>query len=158
VTEHFPIRQGTVDDAETIVEQRRAMFSEMGYSDQAALDRMCAAFRPWLEQKMRRNEYLAWFAIDGNGAIAAGLGLWLMDWPPHMIGPGARRGNILNVYTRPESRRMGLARKLMDTSLAWCLLHGVRAVILHASADGRRLYESLGFKPTNEMRISLSFE
>jgi GNAT superfamily N-acetyltransferase len=96
--------------------------------------------------------------VDRNGAIAAGLGLWLMDWPPHMIGPGAPRGNILNVYTRPENRRMGLARKLMDTSLAWCLLHGVRAVILHASADGRRLYELLGFKPTNEMRISLSFE
>jgi GNAT superfamily N-acetyltransferase len=155
VTEHFPIRQGTLADAETIVQQRRAMFSEMGYRDQAALDKMCAAFRPWLEGKIQCNEYLAWFAIDENGAIAAGLGLWLMAWPPHMIGPGAPRGNILNVYTRPESRRMGLARKLMDASLAWCLQQGVRAVILHASPDGRRLYESLGFQATNEMRILL---
>jgi predicted GNAT family acetyltransferase len=59
------------------------------------------------------------------------------------------------VYTRPESRRKGLARKLMDVTLAWCLLNRVRTVILHASDDGRRLYESLGFKSTNEMRIVL---
>ena len=73
-----------------------------------------------------------------------------------MIGPGAPRGNILNVYTRPESRRKGLARKLMDAALAWCLLNQVRAVILHASDDDRRLYESLGFESTNEMRVVLN--
>jgi GNAT superfamily N-acetyltransferase len=155
VTEDFSIRQGTLDDLETVVAHRRAMFREMGYEDDQALDKMCEAFRPWLERRMERNEYLAWFAVGQSGTIVAGLGLWLMDWAPHMIGPGAPRGNILNVYTRPESRRMGLARRLMDAALAWCLLNGIRAVILHASADGRRLYESLGFEPTNEMRISL---
>ncbi len=139
-----------------MVAQRRAMFREMGYRDEQALDKMCEAFRPWLEPRMQRNEYLAWFAVDRDGSITAGLGLWLMDWPPHMIGPGAPRGNILNVYTRPENRRMGLARSLMEAALEWCSLHGVRAVILHASDDGRRLYESLGFKPTNEMRILLA--
>jgi GNAT superfamily N-acetyltransferase len=131
------------------------MFHEMGYRDEAALDKMCEAFRPWLERRMRHNEYLAWFAVDEDRNIAAGLGLWLMDWPPHMIGPGAPRGNILNVYTRPESRRMGLARRLMDAALEWCAQNRVRAVILHSSDDGRRLYESLGFEPTNEMRIVL---
>jgi GNAT superfamily N-acetyltransferase len=145
-----------LDDAATVVEHRRAMFREMGYRDEQAMDKMCEAFRPWLELRMQRNEYLAWFAVDRDGSIAAGLGLWLMDWPPHMIGPGAPRGNILNVYTRTESRRIGLARRLMEAALEWCSLHGVRAVILHASDDGRRLYESLGFKPTNEMRILLA--
>jgi GNAT superfamily N-acetyltransferase len=144
-----------LDDASTVVAHRRAMFREMGYRDEQALDKMCEAFRPWLELRMQRNEYLPWFAVDQDGYIAAGLGLWLMEWPPHMIGPGAPRGNILNVYTRPESRRIGLARRLMEAALEWCSLHGVRAVILHASDDGRRLYESLGFKPTNEMRILL---
>jgi GNAT superfamily N-acetyltransferase len=151
----FLIRPGTLDDAETIVAQRRAMFFDAGFRDARELDRMSAEFRPWLERKMRDHEYLAWFAVDPGGAIAAGLGLWLMDWPPHMIGPGPWRGNILNVYTRPESRRMGLARRLMDTALEWCRGNRVQAVILHSSDDGRPLYESLGFKPTNEMRILL---
>jgi GNAT superfamily N-acetyltransferase len=153
--DEFLIRPGTLADVETVVEHRRAMFGEMGYRDEAALAKMCLAFRPWLDRKMRDNQYLAWFAIDSGGAIAAGAGLWLMDWPPHLVAPGPWRGNIVNVYTRPENRRLGLARRLMVEALAWCRAHHVRAVILHASDDGRRLYESMGFHSTNEMRILL---
>ena len=131
------------------------MFSEMGYRDESALDTMTAAFRPWLLRMMHSGEYLAWLAVSDEGSVVAGLGLWLMDWPPHMIGPGARRGNILNVYTSPGHRRQGLARQLMQTALAWCRAHGIRAVILHSSDEGAPLYESLGFRRTNEMRIVL---
>ena len=43
----------------------------------------------------------------------------------------------------------------MQTVLEWCQVNGVRAVILHSSDDGRSLYQELGLKPTNEMRILL---
>src|SRR5258708_7543201 len=95
------IRPATVVAAETIATHRWAMFYEMGYRDGAALDAMVAAFLPWVRQRLTTTEYLAWLALAPDGAIVAGLGLWLMDWPPHMIGPGAPRGNILNVYTDP---------------------------------------------------------
>jgi GNAT superfamily N-acetyltransferase len=149
------IRPATITDAETIATHRRAMFYEMGYHDYSALDAMVAAFLPWLRPRLASAEYLAWLALTPDGAIVAGLGLWLMDWPPHMIGPGAPRGNILNVYTEPAFRRQGIARRLMNEALDWCRVNGVRAVILHASPDGERLYEDLGFKSTNEMRILL---
>ena len=149
------IRSGTVEDADTIAAHRRAMFCEMGYRDDAALDAMTAAFLLWLRQRIIAAEYLAWVAVGPDGAVVAGLGLWLMDWPPHMIGPGARRGNILNVYTEPPFRRQGIARRLMVVALDWCRASGIRAVILHASDDGLKLYEELGFKPSNEMRILL---
>ncbi len=151
----FAIEPATGADLETIVHHRRAMFFDMGYRDDAQLDAMCGAFRPWLAAKLSSGEYRAWIARTGDGCAAGGLGLWLMDWPPHMIGGGARRGNILNVYTEPEFRRQGIARSLTRTALDWCRANGIRAVILHASADGRALYESLGFQPTNEMRITL---
>jgi GNAT superfamily N-acetyltransferase len=149
------IRPAAPDECDAVAAHRRAMFSEMGYRDEAALNAMTSAFRPWLRQKMITGEYLAWFAAGADGSIVAGLGLWLMDWPPHMIGPGARRGNILNVYTEPAFRRQGIAGRLMDAALHWCRANGIRAVILHASKDGRALYEKLGFEDTNEMRILL---
>ena len=93
------------------------MFLEMGYRDAAAMDRMCTEFRPWLVGKMQAGEYLEWLAVGTDGEIAAGLGLWLMDWPPHILGTWARRGNVLNVYTRPEHRRNGLARSLMAKAI-----------------------------------------
>ena len=148
----FSIRPATLADAETILAHRRAMFLEMGYRDLDAMDHMCQAFRPWLKRKMEAGEYLTWFAISPDGAIAAGLGLWLMDWPPHMLGPGPWRANILNVYTRPESRRNGLARRLMETAMEWCRAQSISTVILHASDAGRPLYASLGFQPSTEMR------
>jgi GNAT superfamily N-acetyltransferase len=131
------------------------MFSDMGHRDDAALDAMTAAFLPWVRQKMTEKEYLAWLALSSEGSIVSGLGLWLMDWPPHMIGPGARRGNILNVYTEPPFRRQGIARQLMNVALDWCRANGIRAVILHASDNAQRLYDSLGFESTNEMRLLL---
>jgi len=44
----------------------------------------------------------------------------------------------------------------MLTALSWCRDSGIRSVILHASSDGRPLYDSLGFTPTNEMRLNLT--
>lgn len=151
----FEIRLATIGDSDIIAAQRRAMFFEMGYRDQAVLDAMIVAFRPWLLRKMEAGEYLAWLAVRADGSVAAGLGLWLMDWPPHMVGPGSPRGNILNVYTNADSRRQGLARRLMEVALEWCRANRIRAVILHSSNEGRPLYEKLGFRPTNEMRLML---
>lgn len=107
---------------------------------------------------MRDNEYLVWLAVSANGEIAAGLGLWLMDWPPHMLGPGRWRANILNVYTRPESRRNGLARKLAETAIEWCRAHQISTVILHASDAGRPIYTAMGFEPSTEMRMVLKLD
>jgi hypothetical protein len=39
--------------------------------------------------------------------------------------------------------------------IAWCREQGYKTVALHASDEGRPLYESLGFQPTNEMRLHL---
>jgi GNAT superfamily N-acetyltransferase len=149
------ITEATLQDVPIIVTHRRAMFAAMGYDDDDALDAMSRASEPWLRRKMETGEYLAWFAVTADRVIAAGLGLWLMDWPPHMIGSGARRGNILNVFVRPEDRRQGIARDLMKVAIDWCGANGIDHVMLHSSADGRRLYESLGFTATNEMCLIL---
>lgn len=144
-----------MEDAAVIAAHRRSMFADMGHHDPATLDAMAAAFEPWVRRKMESGDYLAWFAIAPDGAIAAGIGLWLMDWPPHVIGSGPARGNILNVYVRPEDRRQGLARDLMKVALDWCAANRIDCVILHSSPAGRPLYESLGFTATNEMRLML---
>lgn len=152
--EGYFIRRASTGDIDTLVAQRRGMFVDMGHRDEAALDSMAAKCRPWLLARMDQGEYLAWLALASDGSIVAGAGLWIMDWPPHMIGSG-KRGNILNVYTAGGFRRRGLAGELMSTAIAWCRANGVDVVVLHASPEGRRLYESMGFTGTNEMRLQL---
>jgi hypothetical protein len=41
----------------------------------------------------------------------------------------------------------------MLTILDWIKKRGLRSVNLHASDEGRPLYEKLGFSATNEMRL-----
>jgi len=120
VSERISLRQATLEDARTIAKHRRLMFRDMGYADEAALDAMMARFLPWLEKKIESRDYLAWLAVTTADFVVAGAGLWLMDWPPHMVGSSSRRGNILNVYTDPQFRRRGLAKRLMQTALDWC--------------------------------------
>lgn len=154
--EGFTIRRASTSDLEILVAHRRAMFGDMGYNDDVALSSMSAKFRVWLLAHMNEGDYVAWLVIAPDGSIAAGAGLWLMDWPPHMIGQGTRRGNILNVYTAESFRRRGLARELMEVVLRWCRENEVDTIILHASPAGKNLYQSMGFAPTNEMRLQCS--
>ncbi len=151
----FYLRRASTADVETLVAHRRAMFYDMGYNDEVALNDMSAKFRVWVLQRMNAEDYLAWLVYAPDGSVAAGTGLWLMDWPPHMVGKGPRRGNILNVYTHERFRRRGLARELMEAVLLWCRENQIDTIILHASNDGRNLYQSMGFMATNEMRLRL---
>jgi GNAT superfamily N-acetyltransferase len=151
MTDDVIIRQATLDDVEQIVTHRRRMFEDMGNKDPAALDRMAAAFRPWLTQHMQQSLYMSWLAGLPDGGMVAGCDVWLMDWPPGQYDVSAYRGYILNVYTRPDYRRRGLAKRLLQTCMDWCYSNGVHIISLHASPDGRTVYEQLGFTPTNEM-------
>ena len=62
---------------------------------------------------------------------------------------------ILNMYVEREYRRRGIARALMLKMISWCRENRFTSVGLHASEEGRSLYEQLGFKSTNEMRLDL---
>ena len=61
---------------------------------------------------------------------------------------------MLNVFTERAWRRRGLAKLLMEHVIAGARTAGVTTLVLHASAEGRPLYEALGFSPTNEMRYT----
>ena len=52
-------------------------------------------------------------------------------------------------------RALAVTTDRLNKYVAWCREQGYKTVSLHASEDGRHLYEALGFKPTNEMRLGL---
>lgn len=156
MTGGYSIREATIADAETIVRHRREMFFDMGHQDPPFLDEIAKSFRPWLIEKMSKDEYRAWFAIAEDGSVAAGTGVWLMHWPPGLYTPEPWRANILNVYTEHEHRRKGLARSLVIAARDWCDAKGIHVVVLHSSNEGRPLYTALGFQPTSEMRLLLA--
>jgi hypothetical protein len=93
---------------------------------------------------------------SGAPPIVAGGGLQVR---PLMPRPGYVRGEpealILSMWTDPAHRRRGLATCVLEAMLDWCRRRGIRRVTLHASAQGRPIYERMGFTQTNEMRLEL---
>ena len=109
----------------------------------------------YFEHAIPAGKYRGWLAETDQGQVVAGGGVVIADWPGHPRLTRPHRAWILNMYTEPTFRGQGIARRLMETMVAWCRREGFVAVSLHASDEGRALYESMGFQPTNEMRLEL---
>jgi GNAT superfamily N-acetyltransferase len=153
---HAPvtIREASVTDIPEIVRLRRAMYEDMNYKDADALQVMASLTADFLAKAIPDGSFRAWLAHDSNQIIAGGAVI-ITPWPSHPYDLECRRATILNVYTDPNYRRRGIARQLMQTMIDWCRQEGFARVTLHASDDGRHLYETLGFEPSNEMRLKL---
>jgi len=150
----YRVREATLADLETLVRHRHAMFAEMALpGDYDTMDR---EFTEWIKGALSNKIYYAWLAVTEEGDVGGGGGLSLLPWPPNPVDPGHRLAYVYNVYTEPAHRRRGLARVIMGVIHDWCREQGVTTIALHASEFGRPLYEVLGYRPTTEMRLSLS--
>jgi len=130
------------------------MFADNGVAAET-LDFMAKAFAEWLAPRLEDKSYFGFVAED-DGAVVAGIGLRLIDWPPSPLHPTRdMRGYILNVYVEPAYRGHGLAAQLMQRSEEEFRARGVTYQTLHASAMGRPIYEKLGWEATTEMGKAL---
>lgn len=154
----YTIRPVGAGELELVLQHRVEMFRCMGYDSEAELARIRSLSEPFFAEALRNGTYLAWVAVAENGEAAAGTGVLLLPYQPGPHDTRAQRAFIVNVYTDPKHRRQGLAKKLMEIAVEWCREAGFGIVSLHASKEGRPLYESLGFQATNEMRLSLRKE
>ena len=113
--------------------------------------RCAGATSGWIAEHLGR-DFIAWMAdLDGRPVASAGL-LWFAH-PPGPLNPAGREAYILNVYTRPEARRLGLARALMERLVEEARMAGIRRIWLRASEAGRPLYEAMGFGPGTYLEL-----
>jgi GNAT superfamily N-acetyltransferase len=147
------VRKATAKDLAMIMHHRTSMFADMGHRDRAALEAMRQTSEPLFRRGLEDGSYLGWLAEGPEGVVVAGGGIIILEYHSHPRDPRSRRAWIVNMYTEPGYRRRGLARRLMTEMIEWCRGAELASVFLHASDEGRPLYESLGFVPTNEMRL-----
>lgn len=158
----FTVRRASVADISVLAHHRAAMFHDMGTLPAHHMAALEVATASYLRDAMPRGEYLAWVAEAPDAdplCVIGGAGVQLRSILPRPrpgsddleLGPEAI---VLNVYVESSWRRRGAADALMRALLHDLATRGIRRVVLHASDDGRRLYERLGFVATNEMRLS----
>lgn len=129
------MRPATPADAEAIALHR--------YPEQADAGER-PVYAAWVAGALERGVYLGWLAEDGE-EVVAGAGLTLLEWGPSRGDPRPWRGRVVNVWTRPDQRRRGLARALVALCLEAARERGVSRVSLGTTPQARALYENLGF-------------
>jgi GNAT superfamily N-acetyltransferase len=155
------IRLATLDDMAILTHHRVSMFRDMAELPQHAEAELTKSSESFFRVTVASGEYVAWLAVANNEPerTIAGAGLWLRPMLPRPTPTGIIQGHealVANVYTEPEWRRRGVAALLMRHVLDYTREHRIGRVLLHASDDGRPLYESLGFVPTSEMKLTTS--
>jgi GNAT superfamily N-acetyltransferase len=148
-------RAVTPADLELICRHREAMFRDAGQPENV-LANMTIHFREWLRPKLIDQSYFGWIT-ERAGEPIAGLGMIVIDWPPHPFHPACnQRGYILNVFVEPPHRGKGIARALMRRAQDEARARGITYLVLHATPAGRRLYEKMGWKSTTEMSVAIA--
>ena len=118
-----------------------------------SLDEISLTF---IQEARDNNKFMAFVAeVDGHvaGSTCCQLfkGLYTLVFEESV----RRLGYVWGVYVDKSQRGKGIGKGLMTACINYLKsIHCTKAV-LHAAPPGKPLYESLGFKPTNEMGLDL---
>ncbi|NMO16112.1 GNAT family N-acetyltransferase [Pyxidicoccus fallax] len=140
------IHKAGVDDIDEVIRLRRELMRQFGGLTDANAAAWEEAARRHLLKALPEGRFHVWLAMAGTEAVACS-GLVPFERPPAASDLGGLEGYVLNMYTAPAWRGRGLARALLAELMAFAREAGMSKLWLHASEDGRPLYEKVGFAP-----------
>jgi GNAT superfamily N-acetyltransferase len=131
------------------------MFYEMGWADRERVIDLEAAYAEYLHETIASGEAAGWIA-EATALETVPVGTACLVWkrvPPSLRNPDGREAYILGVFVDPDWRRRGVARELVQLAIDQASEQGASVVTLHASDEGRKVYETIGFADSHEMRL-----
>ena len=95
--------------------------------------------------------HTAYLVFDGAIFVGSG-GVSYFQVMPTYHNPSGCKAYIMNMYTKPEYRRKGIANNTLKLLVEDARCRGINAISLEATRMGRPLYEKFGFvKMSDEM-------
>lgn len=150
------IRHATGRDLEVLVRHRRLMWEAIGDHTQEELDAADREYRNWARRRLKTGKLVGFLAEAPDGRILAGGCVWLRENQPRPGWNDRVIPYLLSMYTESGHRGRGLATRIVQEAIRWSRSQGYARLVLHASDEGRGVYEKLGFMRTWEMRYRLS--
>lgn len=154
----YSVRAAAADDIAVLVRGRVRMFEDMaayaGTTFDPALAARIAEESASLFVAGWDREHVGWVCELDGGAVASAM-VTLQPWLPHPRYPGGVRAYYHSVHTDPAHRGRGLAKRLTELAIDWAREHGFTHLVLHASEQGRPIYERLGFTNSSEWILPL---
>ena len=103
----------------------------------------------YYRKALKEDTHTAYLVFDGETIIGTG-GISYYQVMPTVHNPTGRKAYVMNIYTKPSYRRMGIASRTLDLLVQDAKSRGITAISLEATEMGRPLYEAYGFVSMND--------
>lgn len=138
------IRQATPTDIDQLIDMRcNFITEEFGVQNDDKMAKIRNQLHGYLTANLNRQ--LLCYLADDNGQIVSTAFLVVMDKPANPKFISGKTGLLLNVYTKPEFRKQGLATNIIKNLIDDARAIGLSYIDLDATKTGKPLYEKLGF-------------
>ena len=102
-------------------------------------------------------DMIAYIAEEDNGIISSAF-LVIIEKPSNPTFMFGKIGNILNVYTKPQYRKQGIAGQLLKLVINESKEMNLAYLELKSTKVGFDLYKELGFVEEHSSYIPMKFE
>ena len=153
-------RKTGVNDIESIIRYRLEFLKETDedYHDEDyhndKKDELVSNLRDYFRIAIPSNEFICYFAEYDSRILATGS---FIVWhkPPAFHNNNGKLGYVLNMYTIPEARRLGICAEIIKIMITEARLMGIKRFSLHAFEAGINVYRNLGFSEPREPELVL---
>ena len=137
--------KATIEDIGVLTDLRIAYLNEdLGVISNENLELMQASLPSYYEKHLNK-DLMAYVARDEMDIVSCAF-LLIVEKPMSPSFITGKTGTVLNVYTKPDYRKKGYAKKLITTMLEDAKAEGLSIIGLKATEDGYSLYKSVGFE------------
>ena len=147
-------KKATIDDLELLTDTRITVLRAANkLSDEVDMSAVKEKSYRYYCDALTNDTHVAYLVFDDNEWVGAG-GISFFKVMPTFHNPTGQKAYIMNMYTKPEYRRNGIAYKTLNLLIAEAKRKGITSISLEATDMGRPLYEKYGFvKMNDEMEL-----
>lgn len=151
------IRKAAAEDIDLLVEWRMEVLHEVfSIPQNQSIYELERENRCYYQRALQNDEHIACFACIGDTVIGCG-GICFYREMPSPDNPSGKCAYLMNIYTRPQFRKQGVGKELIEWLLEQAAQRNIPKIYLETSEAGKRLYAQIGFLPMqNMMKLPVS--
>lgn len=147
-------KKATIEDLELLVATRiEVLRAANKLNNDVDMSEVKKQSYEYYQEALKNDTHTAYLVFDDEKFVGAG-GISYFRVMPTYHNPTGKKAYIMNMYTKPEYRRNGIAFKTLDLLVADAKDKGISAISLEATEMGQPLYAKYGFvKMNDEMEL-----
>ena len=123
-------KKAVLEDIEILTETRITVLRAANQlSDDVEMSDVKEQSYLYYQKALSEDSHVAYLVFDDNEFVGAG-GISFFHVMPTFHNPTGKKAYIMNMYTKPEYRRKGIAYKTLDLLVAEAKQRGIHAISL----------------------------